>query len=453
MTTLNFFNAEPNAFDSALAVVAARAPDGLIYPRGVGLPRPETTTASYGPLLVRGVGFVYDPIGRLYDGTITSISLTYPQTGGSNFQPGSTASATGVSFLVSYLLNAVATYGSIVPALFGTDNTITVNTGDTYSVSGDNLFNIAGPGVYAYQYPFQGTMPVDHTFLSVYGTAGADTANFAPDLSSNDLRGDAAISGGGGNEMVYLHGPGAAHADVLKASLQLVDTLQFLDGSLYEDDAAPGAQAALMFEGIFGRLPDAINAGGFALVATQNGTDAAAAQMLATPEASAATAGLGNADFVTRLYQNMLHRAPEAPGLAGWQADLDGGALSQANVAARFASGIEAQQVNFAAFATGSVFAADPNAVEVLRGFELLLNRIPEAISLATYTRQLDAGTTASQFYGAVQSSAEFASLGPNHFGITTATPVATVIALAHADPFNGLVGSLVTSQGVAHFS
>jgi hypothetical protein len=294
----------------------------------------------------------------------------------------------------------------------------------------------------------------NQTTVTIGGTGGSDTAVFSSTYGSNDLRSDAALSGGGGNEMMYLHGPAPSADVVLTATMTLIDTLQFVDGSVYEDNASLGAQAALMFEGVFGRLPDPVNAGGFAQVANQSGLVAAATQMMATQEGSSDTIALTNSQFVARLYTDMLHRAADQQGAGAWTQDLDSGKLSRATVTAMFAVGIEAQQVNFAAFATGSVFAADPNAVEVLRAYELLLNRKPEATALIGNTKALDGGgETLQTLYTSIQSSPEFAFESSNQYGISSTTPYATIYSAAHSDPLNGLITSLVTSQGVAHLA
>ena len=296
------------------------------------------------------------------------------------------------------------------------------------------MFNIVGPRT-----SYDNSVPLEQRArVSVSAGSGQNTAVFGP------LRSEVSVTGGGGNETVVVPTIGVT------ANLLLVDKLQFLDGATYETNASAGAQAALEFEGIFGRLPDAINTGGFARVAEQSGTAAAAARMLATQEGGA-TASLNNAQFVTRLYETMLHREPEADGLAGWQAALDDGQLGRADVVARFAGGTEAQTANAAAFANGSVFAADPNAVEVLRAYETLLGRTPEAASLIANTNRLNAGRPLQDLYTEVQRSGEFAARGPSPYGIDAATPYASVYATAHSDPVNAIVGLLVTSQGVGH--
>ncbi len=395
---------------------------------------------------LHGSGFAYDTLGRLYSGTVSSVSISYPIVRNSdNLYTSLSESVSGISLPVVQILNSVATGLTLVPQYGGQNNTVFVNTPSVDPIPGNNTFYIQGTN---------SSRPTDQQSLTVNGTYGGnDTAVFAIPIGNN-LRSDATLTGGGGNETVSLLIHAMSPASAITANLVLVDTLQFTDGSVYEDNQSPGAQAALEFEGIFGRLPDAINAGGFAQVATQSGTSAAAAQMLTTQEGSYDTAGLTTSQFVTRLYENMLHREPEPQGLAGWQADIDSGRLSRADVTATFASGIEAQQVNFEAFATGSVFAADPNAVEVLRAYELLLDRVPEASALAGNTAFLDSRALSLQaFYASVQSSREFTNDGPNQYGITVSTPYSTVYTDAHSDPFNGQITSLVTSQGVSHSS
>ncbi len=433
MANVSLYNSDVPGIDLAMPVIASLAPTLNTQP---GDP---TTTASYYTLppyiQLEGTGFSYDTLGRLSGGTVTSISLDYPQAGSGS--SGSSVGITGTSVPVATLLSLFGRGQSVVPVLLAGNNTFTTNSTAVVGSAGDDLINVVGPGDNQSHGVYIGQPPVDFTLTSVDGAGGENMAAFA------SLRSAATIVNGGGDENVFLPN--------LTADLVLIDRLQFIDGTTYETNASAGAQAALMFEGIFGRLPDAINAGGFALVAQESGVVAAAAQMLATAEGSGNTAGLSNTQFVTRLYANVLHRAPEAEGLAGWQADLDNGQLTRAEVTARFAAAPEAQSVNAAAFDSGTVFGANPNAVEVLRAYETLLGRTPEAASVVFDTNRLGNGTTLQQFYTEVQDSAEFASRGPNAYGITGATSYAAVFGIAHSDPVNTLVTSLVTGAGVAH--
>ena len=434
MANVTLDNRDVTSLDPGLALVASTAPSTS-----------SATTAQYGGypsinLLLGGSGFTYDAQGRLAGGTITSASsYTVPLTSGIGQNAGTSVTVDATSLPVTTLLALLAKGQSTVPALLAGSNTYTTRTSDVTGSDGDDVFNIAGPR-YNYSFGnFQGEPAVDRSRVSIAAGGGQNTAVFAP------LRSQVSIVGGGGNETVS-----APTLDVT-AHLQMVDKLQFLDGAVYETNGSFGAQAALMFEGVFGRLPDAINAGGFALVAEQSGREAAAARMLATPEGAADTTGLSNARFVTRLYEDMLHREPDAAGFAGWQADLDSGQLGRADVTARFAGGIEAQAANLTAFATGAVFAANPNAVEVVRAYETLLARPPEGVALVGDINRLDAGLSLRDFYTAVQHSTEFASHPSNPYGITAATPYASVYAISHSDSVTEIVGPLVTSQWVGH--
>ena len=54
--------------------------------------------------------------------------------------------------------------------------------------------------------------------------------------------------------------------------------------------------------------------------------DTLASNFLNSPEFQSVYGSLDNEQFVTLLYNNVLNRAPDAPGLAYWLAGLDGGA-------------------------------------------------------------------------------------------------------------------------------
>ena len=188
--------------------------------------------------------------------------------------------------------------------------------------------------------------------------------------------------------------------------------MRFIDGVTYEGAATPGAQAALIFLGILGRLPDPINAGGFDLLARQSGTTAAADTLLATVEGQARTANLDNAGYVSRLYTNVLRRTPEASEVAGWQQALDNGVVTRAGAAALFAASPESRAVNAAMFTAGSVFGASPNAVSALRVYQTVLNRPVEVSSLRSIVGQLDSGaTTLAILENTAVTSPEFNSL------------------------------------------
>ena len=110
-----------------------------------------------------------------------------------------------------------------------------------------------------------------------------------------------------------------------------------------------GDQAAFarLYDATFGRHPDVggldfwtgnIESGTLSLAGVARGFEGSA-------EFRAGYAGLNNAGFVTRLYENALHRAPDAGGLANWTASLDAHLLSRSEVLLAFSESAEHQML------------------------------------------------------------------------------------------------------------
>ena len=411
-------------------------------------------SASGGPYVLTGTGFSYDASGRLVSGTITGIgSYTFGPSGGpvNNYIA---EAFNGLSLPVSDLPLLAQSLNPAV-AVLAAGATVVADSPIVHTFGGDDTIVINGGGERnpAQVPPFQ-----NPTTIAVDAGGGVNTAVFA-----RSFRDQANITGGGGNETVHTMngmGGGSAAGQILivpyeylaTATLVAVDKVQFIDGSIYENNATPDAQAALMFKGVFGRLPDALNAGTLGQLAVSSGRLAAANAMLAAPEGRADTAGLSNAAFVTRLYQNILGRLPDAPGLAGWVNDLDTGRLGRGDVVERFAGSPEAQTANAATFASGRVFAADPNAIEVLRAYSTLLNRLPEYTALKANVGYLADGLSLQDFYAGIQKSAEFAADGLHQGGITATTAFSSVYGVLHSASVTATVSTLVSATtGVAH--
>ncbi len=95
------------------------------------------------------------------------------------------------------------------------------------------------------------------------------------------------------------------------------------------------------YEATLGRLPDAAGyeywvnsvAGGQSLASVVDG-------FVNSSEFQANYGSLGNSDLVKLLYSNVLNRAPDAAGLAGWVKQLDGGA-SRGGVVMGFSESLE----------------------------------------------------------------------------------------------------------------
>lgn len=95
-----------------------------------------------------------------------------------------------------------------------------------------------------------------------------------------------------------------------------VERIRFADLSLAFDYTGDAGEAYRLYIAAFNRTPDMAGLGfqisaldsGFSLVQIANG-------FLASPEFSSKYGALDNADYVTQLYRNVLHRDPEQEGL------------------------------------------------------------------------------------------------------------------------------------------
>jgi Ca2+-binding RTX toxin-like protein len=194
----------------------------------------------------------------------------------------------------------------------------------------------------------------------VHGGAGDDIVGSAAGNDrvfgdeGNDIlyggQGNDTIDGGSGNDIVQLAGAGRADYSFRVADGRLVMTHR--DGGTDGADVVAHVetlrftQADTSLAGTVGRLVEAFT-GSQAGVATQDAMAAAVAaganlQQVAQAlyGQAGALAALDDAAFVTRLYQNVLHRAPDSDGLAWWTARLASGA-TRADVALGFAGSAE----------------------------------------------------------------------------------------------------------------
>jgi hypothetical protein len=118
---------------------------------------------------------------------------------------------------------------------------------------------------------------------------------------------------------------------------------------------------------------------------------------------------LDSTQFVTLLYNNVLHRAPDSGGLAGWVGSLTGGA-SRESVVTGFSESTE------------FVVASDPtvHAGQVYRLYGATLARQPDAGGFAGWVATLDNGAgvtdTAAGFVGSVEFQATYGALSNTAF-------------------------------------
>lgn len=182
------------------------------------------------------------------------------------------------------------------------------------------------------------------------GTPGNDSFTTS---SGNDI-----IDGGGGIDTVIFSGTRASHTITKTAkgwtvsstadgtdTLQNVDRLQFSNETLALDINGAAGQAYRIYQAAFNRTPD--NGGlKYWIGRMDAGTtqDRVAAEFIGSQEfKDLYGTNPSNADYLTKLYSNVLHRTPDAGGYNWWLGELDAGRYDKTSALASFAESTENQ--------------------------------------------------------------------------------------------------------------
>lgn len=174
---------------------------------------------------------------------------------------------------------------------------------------------------------------------------------------NNAIRGYAGndnIDGGAGTDTVYLPGTAASNTVARNGStitvtgsdgtdtLVNVERLRFDDKVIAFDTEGNAGQAYRLYQAAFNRTPD--SSGLAYQVNTLDsgwGLSAIAQNFINSPEFVKTYGSLNNTQFVTQLYANVLHRDPDAGGLAYHVGTLDRAELSRAQVLVGFSESPE----------------------------------------------------------------------------------------------------------------
>jgi TorA maturation chaperone TorD len=102
------------------------------------------------------------------------------------------------------------------------------------------------------------------------------------------------------------------------------------------------AEVARLYDAVFGRLPDASGLANWTQ-SLESGTSlqTAANGFVGSAEFQTVYGSLNNTQFVTLLYTNVLHRAPDQAGLTNWVNLLTSGQDSRAQVVLGFSDSPE----------------------------------------------------------------------------------------------------------------
>ncbi|CAA9279305.1 MAG: Alkaline phosphatase [uncultured Acetobacteraceae bacterium] len=237
----------------------------------------------------------------------------------------------------------------------------------------------------------------------VWGGAGTDSANGNAGVDTfltGALRRQVDFGGANPGDMVGPEGQ-----DFLIG----FERVAFADGVVHVDPTGTAGQVWRLYGAAFGRGAEttgltnwvvALDAGALTL------TDAARG-FLNSAEFAGRYGLPDDAGFVTRLYANVLGRGPDAAGLEAWTSQLAGG-VSRAEVLIGFSESAEYRAATAAS--TSRLWTVDPEAMDVLRAYMTVLDRVPDGGGLASWTAARNGGLANAEMMDAFINSAEFQS-------------------------------------------
>lgn len=237
------------------------------------------------------------------------------------------------------------------------------------------------------------------------------------DVFSGGL-GDDSLDGGSGDDRLT----GGSGADAISSG----SGTDYLYGDQFEAGLTGDVAGAVyrLYQATLDRAPDPGGYSGWsqAIFEGDMTLTEAAAGFVGSAEFQATYGALSNEDFITLLYNNVLNRAPDAGGLAGWTGALDDASLTRAEVVLGFSQSPEfrtntgAEATAFAAAHTPAVWSDD-----VFRLYQATLNRAPDAAGLDYWSGQLGSGTmdfltAVSGFVGSAEFQANYGALSNGDF-------------------------------------
>jgi hypothetical protein len=186
-----------------------------------------------------------------------------------------------------------------------------------------------------------------------------------------------------------------------------IQRLQFVDGYMAFSTTDTAAQVYRLYEATLNRAPDA---GGLAYWARSLDAGmsllSAAGGFVSSAEFQGTYGALSDTAFVTLLYNNVLHRAPDAGGLSFWTNELAHG-YSRAQIVIGFTESNE-DIADLAAPVQQGLWVQDGAAAEIARLYDTAFSRLPDITGLAYWTSALEHGTTLTQAAQGFIGSAEF---------------------------------------------
>jgi len=182
-----------------------------------------------------------------------------------------------------------------------------------------------------------------------------------------------------------------------------------VDGTLSVGADTNEAFVTRLYNGLLGRAPDANGLSSWTAVLPNSSEAAVAQSFLDSGEYQATNLGQDDNTFVSSLYNSMLGRPADVDGLAAWNQALADGA-SRGQVAASFADSAEAKQ-HWSAATSAGVFSHTLDGAIVREDYETAFGRDADTPGLTSWTAFLNDGGTPNQLAQDLAASSEFANL------------------------------------------
>jgi hypothetical protein len=200
-----------------------------------------------------------------------------------------------------------------------------------------------------------------------------------------------------------------------------IQRIQFADGYLAISATDTAGQVYRLYEATLGRAPDQAGLTNW-VTALNSGTSlqTVANGFVGSQEFQAVYgANLSNSDFVTLLYNNVLHRAPDQGGLNNWVGLLTSGQDTRAQVVVGFSESPEYINGSVAAVSQG-LWIGNATAPEVARLYDTVFGRLPDASGLVNWINAFNSGTSlqtvANGFVGSQEFQTVYGNLDNSHF-------------------------------------
>jgi len=193
-------------------------------------------------------------------------------------------------------------------------------------------------------------------------------------------------------------------------TIQGLQHITFSDGNGVLDPTGNAEAVTRLYQAALNRVPDKAGLDLLTNALSSNAVtiSALAASFTASPEFIARYGTPDNTGFVSQLYQNVLHRAPDAAGAQNFVNGLNSGG-SRADALVSIANSAESR-------ANLRPVAGDKNDGEAARLYQAALNRAPDSAGLSVFSTALSNGATPEQVAHGFVTSTEFA----NNYGSLT---------------------------------